>query len=339
MVAIFLCCASLKKNMVRKKQRVIQHIMEDESFLIIKNLLPKHWVLREFNNPDYGIDLVIELFDDINEKISEVLGEYLYVQVKSVQDLEIKSKEVFPVGNVAKGNWIEDKTDSLNIDIVKFVIDTNSLFTIQSLSSSVSVLLFLVDLKSKNVYFICLNDYIDKILLPQKPEYGDQESVTLNIPVLNNLSNKKISETALKFYGKRAKLLSAFSKFSYQKNELSFLLDYNNSPIVTYRDKIDVQTDKSILNVKRQVLFFIKQIEYLEIWQYKEWAVLGDMKERISNLKEKIEKEEIEDNELIESVLVIWHQLTNLNNMYEELTREWFLPKYLSVLMSYPEQK
>lgn len=325
--------------MARKKQRVIQHIMEDESFLIIKSLLPNHWVLREFNNPDYGIDLIIELFDKVDEKISEVLGEYLYVQVKSVDELEIKSKEIFPVENVAKGNWKEDKTESLNIDVVKFVMDSNSLFTIQSLSSSISVLLFLVDLKSKSAYFLCLNDYIDKLLLPQKPNYGEQDSVTLNIPVLNSLSNKGISEAALKFYGKRAKLLSAFSKFSYQKNELSFLMNYNSLPITTMRDINDLKVEKSIPNVKRQVLFFIKQIEHLEIWQYSEWSILGEMNVKICNLKDKIERDELKDAELIESILLTWHQLSNLNDMYEELTREWFLPKFLSFLTSYPEQE
>lgn len=325
--------------MTRKKQRVIQHIMEDESILIIKSLLPKHWVIREYNNPDYGIDLIIELFDKVDEKISEVLGEYLYVQVKSVEELEIKSKKIFPVENVAKGNWKEDKTESLNIDVVKFVMDSNSLFTIQSLSSSISVLLFLVDLKSKSAYFLCLNDYIDKLLLPQKPNYGEQDSIKLNIPVLNSLSNKEISEAALKFYGKRAKLLSAFSKFSYQKNELSFLRNYKSLPITTARDINDLKVDKSITNLKRQVLFFIKQIEYLEIWQYSEWSILGEMNVKICNLKDRIERDQLKDSELIESVLLTWHQLSNLNNMYEELAREWFLPKFLSFLTSYPEQK
>lgn len=325
--------------MARKKQRVIQHVMEDESFLIVKSQLPKHWVLRKFNNPDYGVDLIIELFDKVDEKISEVLGEYLYVQVKSVEEIDIKSREVFPVKNVAKGIWNEDKSDSLNIDVVKYAMDSNSIFTIHSLSSSISVLLFLVDLKSKNVYFLCLNDYIDKLLLPQKPDYGDQDSVTINIPALNKLSNKEISGAALKFYGKRAKLLSAFSKFSYQKNELVFLLDYKSFPIITGRNIIDSKTDKSILNIKRQVLFFIAQIEHLEIWQFSEWSILGEMKIQVCNLKDKIEREEIKDDELIETILLTWHQLANLNNMFEELTREWFLPKYLSFLTSYPRQK
>ncbi|MDN3593963.1 DUF4365 domain-containing protein [Zunongwangia endophytica] len=310
--------------MVRKKQRVIQHIMQGESFLIIKNLLPKHWVIREFNNLDYGIDLIIELFENVDQKVSEVLGEYLNVQVKSVEELEIKSKKIFPVENLAKVNWREDKTESLNIEVVKFVMDSNSLFTIQSLGSSISVLLFLVDLKLKNVYFLCLNDYIDKLLLPQKPNYVEQDFITLNIPVLNNLSNKEISEAALKLYGKRAKLLSTFSKFSYQKNELSFLTNYEI---------------KSISQFKKQVLFFIKQIEFLEIWQYSEWVILEEMNVKICDLKDRIERNELKESELIETVIITWNQLSNLNNIYEELTREWFLPKFLSFLTSYPKQR
>lgn len=49
--------------MAQKKQRVFQHIMEDESYQIIKDKLPKDWVVREFNRPDYGVDIVIELFE------------------------------------------------------------------------------------------------------------------------------------------------------------------------------------------------------------------------------------------------------------------------------------
>ena len=55
----------------RKKHRVRQHIMEDESFEVIKRYIPKNWVIKEFNRPDYGIDLVIELFEEVNEQIFE----------------------------------------------------------------------------------------------------------------------------------------------------------------------------------------------------------------------------------------------------------------------------
>lgn len=242
--------------MAKKKQRVFQHIMEDESYQIIKKLIPKEWVIREFNRPDYGIDLVIELFDKIDEQITETLGEFIYVQVKSVKHLKVKSEKIYPVGNVAKGKWKEDKSEYAEIDVVKYIFDTNSIFTIQTLGGSVSVLLFLVDIESENVYFICVNDYIDKIILPKNPKYTEQESYTITIPTLNNLVNKEISNNALKFYGKRAKLLSAFSKFSYQKNELSYLLGVKDFPIITYREELEKNKIIAQNEIIEQVLFF-----------------------------------------------------------------------------------
>src|SRR5690606_20858104 len=170
--------------MARRKQRPLQHLMEDESYEIIKNQIPKHWVIREFNRPDYGIDLVIELFELVDENIAETLGEFIYVQVKSIKSIDIKNERVYQVGNVAKGYWKEDKTEYIDLEVVKYQFDTNSIFTIQSLGGSVPVLLFLVDIETKEVYFICLNDYIDKIILPKNPKYGEQASINITIPTL-----------------------------------------------------------------------------------------------------------------------------------------------------------
>lgn len=101
--------------MARKKQRVFQHIMEDESFQIIKKLIPKEWVIREFNRPDYGIDLVIELFDKVDEQISETLGEFIYVQVKSVKQIEIKKRKFFLLVMLQKENGKKIKLNILKL--------------------------------------------------------------------------------------------------------------------------------------------------------------------------------------------------------------------------------
>lgn len=195
-------------------------------------------------------------------------------------------------------------------------------------------MLFVVDLKTKKVYFICLNDFIDKILLPQNPNYTDQGSVTITIPILNNLSEKIISRFALEIYGKRVKLLSAFAKFAYQKNELSYLLKYKDFPVTTKRDEVE-NAFASETDIKRQVLFFIEQIQGLDIWEYTPWEVLPAVKSELMDLKKKINDGE-DLNSLIEKTLITWHRLSNLGNMYEELTREWFLPKFMSFMTSYP---
>jgi len=321
-----------------KKKRVLQHIMEDESYKIIKKYIPKEWVVRDFNRPDYGIDLVIELFNKIDEEYAETLGEFIYVQVKSAKQLEIKNEKIYSVGNVAKGIWNEDNSTYTQIEVVKYVFDINSIYSIQSLGGSVAVLLFLVDINAESVYFICLNDYIDKIILPKQPNYTEQESITITIPTYNNLANIDIANNALKFYGKRAKLLAAFSKFAYQKNEIAYIIGYKLFPIWTYRNTIERDIVYGIPEIKTQILYFITQIEDLDIWEHNEWDVLPQAKADLQEIKTMLQSSENNWDETKKKVIVLWHQLTNIGTMYEDLCREWFLPKMISLMTSYPTQ-
>lgn len=320
--------------MVRRKQRVHQHIMEDESYHIIKKLIPKEWVIREFNRPDYGIDLIIELFDKKDDKTYETLGEFIYVQVKSCDQFPISTEKIYGVGNVAKGKWVQGRSEYSNLDIVKYSYDTNSIFTIQSLGASVSVLLFLVDLQSEDVYFINMNDYIDKIVVPQKPNYIHQGSLTIKIPTLNSLKNYQVSSAALQLYGKRSKLLAAFSKFNYQRNELSYALDIKFWPVYTYRETVEKgMIEKQTYDL---VIFFIMQNEKLDIWNYNFWLVLPEAKAEMAELKEYLLGDLVEWDKARNDIIILWQRLTNLGTMYEDLIREWYLPKMISLWTSYP---
>lgn len=322
--------------MIRKKQRVLQHLMEDESYEIIKSQIPKHWVIREFNRPDYGIDLVIELFELIDNNIAETLGEFIYVQVKSVKELQVKQEIIYEVGNVAKGVWKENRKSYTTLDVVKYPFDTTSIFTIQSLGGSVPVLLFIVDIKNRDTYFVCINDYIDKIILPQNPRYVEQSSLTFKIPALNKLSNVDIANNALKFYGKRAKLLAAFSKFSFQKNEIKHIFGYNDYPVWTCRNEIEKDKQYEPDEIKTQLLYFVSQIEDLDIWLHTEWQVLPQARFDLEQIKVLLKSDEIDWRIMKDKVIVLWHQLTNLGTMYEDICREWFLPKMISLMTSYP---
>jgi len=331
-------------TMARNKQRVVSHIMEEKSYQIIKQILPTELVIREFNRPDYGIDLVIELFRKKEDKIFETLGEFIFVQVKSMENIDFKKTKIYPVQNVAKEKWKEDKSEYSIIEIAKYTLDTNSIYSIQTLGFGVSVLLFLVDIKNEDVYFVCMTDYIEKVILPQKPNYAEQKSVTINIPKMNNLKNKDISHNALNFYGKRAKLLSAFSKFHYQQIELMYATGYEFNKII------------------KLASYFIEQIENLDIWEYKDWQILEYYKNKIVTMKKMlldIENNNFEDIKLTirnlyqEAALDVeideigdfvkmeinelWRGLTVLGRNYEELCREWFLPKMVGLFCSYPQ--
>ena len=117
--------------MAHVKRRTSTHIMESRSKELVKSLIPAEWVIRELS-PDYGIDLIVEVFEfiDKDRRICETLGEFLCVQLKSVQQVKVSRETVASVQNVAKvGSWIEDNSVFEEIDVVKFVIDTNTIKT------------------------------------------------------------------------------------------------------------------------------------------------------------------------------------------------------------------
>ncbi|MEZ5017286.1 MAG: DUF4365 domain-containing protein [Flavipsychrobacter sp.] len=320
----------------RRKQRVLQHIMEDESYKIIKQQIPAEWVVRDFNRPDYGVDLVIELFEKTEGELAETLGEFIYVQVKSISSIPKREITLYDVENVAKGVWTEDKTKSVNIECVTYRYDTNSILTVQALGGSISFLLFLVDISTREVYFVCMNDYIEKIILPKDSNYADRQSVLITIPTLNRLSNKVVTAAALGFYGKRSKLLGAFSKFSYQKNEIAHLLGFKDYPVKTLRDDVEKRVENDIQKIKVQLLYFIAQIEDMDIWRYKYWNVLPLAHADLKSVKNLLQNDRQDWDVLKSMIIILWHHLTNLGTMYEEICREWFLPKKISIELSYP---
>ena len=74
----------------RGKKRTAQHITGENGVSILKDLLPGEWAVREYN-PDYGIDLDVELFDDLGNKVYVTRGEHVLFQVKGTEKLNKKT--------------------------------------------------------------------------------------------------------------------------------------------------------------------------------------------------------------------------------------------------------
>ena len=157
--------------MAHKKRRAMQQIMEEQSLRLVRMQLPEEWVIHEYA-PDYGVDFVVETFDYIDDKheIAETLGEFFFVQLKSVKHAEKTSIKVADRYNVEK-TFEPYSNESANIDVIKYPLDVNELYTIMSMGCAVPTLLFLADLSEDKVYFICLNDYIEKVLLPHERSF------------------------------------------------------------------------------------------------------------------------------------------------------------------------
>jgi hypothetical protein len=66
----------------------------------------------------------------------------------------------------------------------------------------VPVLLMISDLAAQRCSFVCLNDYIDKILVPCHLDYKSKGSRTINVPVYNEIGANR-GLVALRWYAKR----------------------------------------------------------------------------------------------------------------------------------------
>jgi hypothetical protein len=326
--------------MARSKRKTSSHIIEAKSLDIIKKSLPNYWTIRDYK-PDYGLDLSIEVFETTEDgKAYETLGEHFFVQVKGTENLEIGTKTIFEDSNVEKGNNnFSNRIKYKDINVVKFPIETTELYTVERMSGSVPVFLFIVDIISEEIYFLCLNDYIDKVLAPYEPNYFNNKTKTIYIPTSNTITNQGIK--ALLFYAKRPKLYSFFIKASYQNDEIQYI------------------SDENLLNIYP---VFIEKLLRYDIWSLKDtWSLINLYHRQLIKLKNEKAFEEIDqlmstrglnnvdkewttqhsDLEVTEyeafffmCLRKLWQNLAEISHIYEADCREWFLPTYYNTIIS-----
>lgn len=291
--------------------------MEDESEKLFRNLLPKEWVVRKYK-PDYGIDLAIEVFKylDPEESIADTLGEHFLVQLKSMAVTNISTLRVYSHNNVAKSPLKHNKDDFLDIEVIKCEIDTTELFTIETMGNGTPVILIMATLDTRRVFFVCLNDLIDKVIVPENPDYAEQAQKTIYIPVLNEITSDPATFVPLRFYAKRAKFYSSFVLFEYQRNEL------------VYADSNQIAGERMI--------HFLRILDRLDIWDdCSMWKIVSDYRDQLSAWRKAYAKNGI-TNGLLTDAERIWTGLVSLAHNYEEVCREWFLPTHFSQFLSYP---
>lgn len=322
--------------MAHNKRRVVQKIMEEKSIVLAREQLPEEWVIHEYA-PDYGIDFVVETFKFINDEqtIAETLGEFFFVQMKSANSLTVLKKRIFNQANVEKSAK-DDKSVSTVVDVISYSLDVDEIQTIMSMGTAVPVVLLLADLSTEKVYFICLTDYIEKIILPKNLLSTHTSTITIYIPVDNTLTSRG-AITHLAFLARRSKLMGAFNKFNYQLSEL------------IYPDS------------EEMILRFISVVKSYDFWTAKpQWPAL----ESVYNELFEVEGFYLSDSEKRKSIIdsnrflkgcyedleysdefdcpdkkvnavyfngktqPLWHKLCHLGTLYEETCKEWFLPTY-----------
>lgn len=302
------------------KQRHKNHIIETKSIQIIENILPKEWVIRKFS-PDYGIDLSVELFESDSENSFSTLGEYLFIQVKGTESISIINRTL---------------EDGETINVINYQLETTEIATVERIGSALPVLLFIVDVRSERIYFVCLNDYIEKVLWQEDSNFYEKKSKVIYVPVQNCLfadGNLK----PLLWYFKRIKIYSLFSLISSNTKTIQYEAD-------------------NIINISRTAF---KKMLRLDIWERRNiWPLLEDVYSEIFYFLDagvtidytKVRNPSMTDMRSvsnchfeypydiaiqINTLQILWERLDNLSDFYEEICKEWWLPTSMGFKSTY----
>lgn len=321
--------------MTGAKKRSEQHLIDQQGEHLLREKLPRHWVVHEYR-PDYGLDFTVELFKTSEKKAGhattyETLGEHLFVQLKSVASIEPAPLTVHARGNVEKAVETLNRSDEIaRVDTYRFQLETSELVTVERMGIGVPVLLVIADLGAQRCSFVCLNDYIDKILLPRHEDYRAKASRTIHVPVRNEIGSD-LGQIAMRWYAKRPKLLAAFQRFTYQNSELRWaeqgdwrtLANYFARRIATYDFWNDTEVCRLIPYLGAGLVRFI------ETGQPGYFHVPKDVPEGVEEDFFRMHYEKLD-------VFELWRQLALLPKTYEDVWREWFLPTSLGELTSAP---
>lgn len=330
--------------MARAKQRNLQHVTDAEGVWLFRASLPPHWVVREYR-PDYGLDFSVEIFQRLpssnhRKHMYETLGEHLFVQLKTTASLTRSRLPLYARYNVEKRPEKLDMTWKWgSLDVVAQNIATSELATVGKMGVGVPVLLVAAELRTRECYFVCLNDYVDKILMPRFGDYSSRASRTVHLPVRNQLGDPQVGQTALRWYAKRQKLYAAFQRFLYQ-----------------YRSLQEVVNDRNINLFEMARYFALRDLQYdfwddMEMWPaisrygaaLRHFLATGDA----WNLKldargprvKRTNREKLDIASPQEDVLWLWHMLSRLVASYEDNCREWFLPTAMGYKGTYAERR
>lgn len=323
------------------KKRPKQHIIAEKGVEILKELFPNEWAVREYT-PDYGIDLDVELFDDLGNDVYRTKGEHVLFQVKGTKKINMKTIKLYAQMNVEKEQQ-KDKTDYRTMDVIQYSIDTDLLVTIERMGSAVPVLLCVVNIENKEAYCVCLNDYIEKIIVPEKPNFYKQKTITINIPV-ENCVNTDIGKHLIEWYGKRAKLYAFFNKVNYQLRELNYSSNFEYKELAEHFLKILCRLDVwsavdyfPILKcVKEEIDYYIEHHNTKIGDKFLNNMIAGgkDVDSKIYEGTHCIGEVSYREINLIQSLHTLWEHLCTIADIFEEDAKNYFLPSYFWSLIS-----
>lgn len=318
------------------KERAQSHLNEEKSRALFKQALPTEWVFRDYS-PDYGIDLSIELFSETNGKYY-TQGEHIYIQLKSIEKPIVKKMQISARYNIEKLPIAEIPTnnESCEIEVIKYQIETSLLETVEKMGSAVPILLILVNVKTQDIFYVCLNDYIEKVIIPVKPQYFQQKTMILNIPT-KNIIDKSTGKSIIEWYAKRPKLFAFFNKVAYQYHELQY--SNGNMKLINHFATIIARLDAwsaakyfpALNDVKTDFFYFLEHKRPIKLD-----SILLQLKIMGYDIDSEEWENSINSNSVslttsmeIQQICEIWRRMDNVGRIFEDIIKEADLPTYI----------
>jgi hypothetical protein len=320
-----------------RKRRNANQQQGDAGEELVVARMPKPWLVRKIEK-DFGLDLHVEVFDWAENEpgSADTLGEHFFVQVKSQKALKTVTHTVRSRGNVAKYVPDPQEGDAYDIEVVPCVLEVGELMTVEAMGHAVPVLLCVAAMDTREVYYLCLNDYISKVLLPNQPDYRSQGTVTVHVPKWNVLDPDDEGIGYLWLLARRAKFYSAFNTFAYQGHELGYAI-----PLLVHLEADMYDETAFPPAVLAMLEVFLSANLRLDIWDQAGpayWSPLDDvsadfrrLQETLPNLRRTMTVHE--SSHWASVITRVFERASNLGRMYEELCREWRLPTHLATLM------
>ena len=285
-----------------------------------------------------------------------LLANTFFVQLKSHSKVQWITKEVHTRDNVDKTPLKYDRTQSSRMRVIAEPLDTAELQLARSMGPATPLALVVADTTHSKVHWVCLNDFVDKVLVPAEgQDLSLQDSHTVHLPDFNRIHPTDDSLIPLRFLARRGKLYSAFNRFRCQRHEIQYALDRWAMGVAHQLD------DPDLLHLANH---FLGTVLAYDFWKTTHaWpavafahmraeatatmvaqAIAGDSLDSILAHRSELAdvsssgkpKDDALRSLLTSDIRSTFDELANLGNMFEEICREWFLPTHFGLSTERP---
>lgn len=145
---------------IKLPHRVLQHEIDSEACKIVENKFNRNWEIRDLTGRDFGIDKIVERFEN-----GYTTSEFLLLQIKGT----------------------EKKIDTNN---PRFSLETKELQYAEMFTTPV-LLIYVSITNPQQCYYIWLQEYIRVRLQLDNPDWRKQNTNTIYFPIDNILNLEK----------------------------------------------------------------------------------------------------------------------------------------------------